>query len=43
MKKEFIESQIIIISLDNEDIIKTSGEVSWWPTKGAAGGPDDRK
>ena len=42
MKKDYINPVISIIDI-TEDVIKTSGEVSWWPTKGAAGGPEDKK
>lgn len=31
MKKVFKEPQIELVLIDSEDIIKTSGEVQWWP------------
>ena len=32
MKKEFVEIQIDVVTLESDDIIKTSGEVKWWPS-----------
>ena len=31
MKKEFKEPQIELVLMEEEDIIKTSGEVEYWP------------
>jgi hypothetical protein len=31
MKKEFKLPQIELVLINEEDIIKTSGEVQWWP------------
>jgi len=33
MRKEFEAPVIEIININNEDIIKTSGEVEWWQEK----------
>lgn len=30
MKRKFEEIKIEIISMEDVDIIKTSGEISWW-------------
>ena len=31
MKKEMKKPQIELVLINDEDIIKTSGEVQWWP------------
>jgi len=38
MKKEFERPVIEIININNEDIIKTSGEVPWWSEEPTVGG-----